>query len=232
MKQDDNNSNNNNKVNETEFERAERLAKRQQNRAKKLPNETESEKVARLAKLQWNLNKIQAHETEFERENRLARRRQNTAKKLANETESERAERLAIRQQNRATKRINETELERTEQLKKHRKQKKKKQNLKHEKINYLAEFNVSNGLIYEQTWAKVNMNRFHELTRFSMKQCKVCFDTWPMKSIPVSDNFICVRCSREKKLPKRFSKENGMIPSAVPKELHGLTQTEEMLIA
>ncbi len=64
------------------------------------------------------------------------------------------------------------------------------------------------------------------------MKQCKVCFETWPMKSVSQSEHFICVRCSRDKKLPKRFSKENGMIPSIVPRELQGLTQTEEMLIA
>ena len=32
--------------------------------------------------------------------------------------------------------------------------------------------------------------------------------------------------------MPKKFSKENDMIPCAVPKELQGLTQVEEMLIA
>ena len=34
------------------------------------------------------------------------------------------------------------------------------------------------------------------------------------------------------KQLPQKFSKENFMIPSAVPDELCGLTQVEEMLIA
>ena len=52
------------------------------------------------------------------------------------------------------------------------------------------------------------------------------------MKSVAVSENFSCARCSRDKKLPKRFSKENDMIRSRVPRELQGLTQTEEMLIA
>ena len=32
--------------------------------------------------------------------------------------------------------------------------------------------------------------------------------------------------------LPKKFSRENSMIPSSVPNELQNLTQTEEMLIA
>ena len=142
-------------------------------------------------------------------------------------------ERLARKRQNKATRIRNETELERTERLRKRRMQEmNKRQHLKYDKKKYLAEFNVSNGSIYEQTWAKMNTNRFHESTKFLMKQCKVCFETWPVKLVSLSENFTCACCSRDKKLPKRFSKENGMIPSAVPRELQGLTQTEEMLIA
>ncbi|CAB4032942.1 Hypothetical predicted protein [Paramuricea clavata] len=36
----------------------------------------------------------------------------------------------------------------------------------------------------------------------------------------------------RDKKIPKKFSKENSMIPSPIPPELQGLTQVEEMLVA
>ena len=217
---------------ETELKRKERLSKRRQSRAKKLANETESERMERLAKQQQNTNKKRANETEFETEQRLAKQRQINARKLANETESERAQRLARNRQNKATKEIDDTDLQMTEQLQKPRMQKNKNQHPKHDKINYLAEFNVSNGFIYEQAWAKINMNRFHETSRFSLKQCKICFETWPVKSVAVSENFSCARCSRDKKLPKRFSKENDMIPSRVPRELQGLTQTEEMLIA
>ena len=43
---------------------------------------------------------------------------------------------------------------------------------------------------------------------------------------------FVCLRCSRDKNNPKKFSIENSMTPSPVPKQLQGLTQFEEMLIA
>ena len=39
-----------------------------------------------------------------------------------------------------------------------------------------------------------------------------------------------CVRCTRDKK--KRFSRDNSMDPGAVPPQLQGLTQVEEMLIS
>ena len=44
--------------------------------------------------------------------------------------------------------------------------------------------------------------------------------------------NYQCMGCSREKDTVKKFSTENLMVTSAVPKELSGLTQVEEMLIA
>ena len=46
------------------------------------------------------------------------------------------------------------------------------------------------------------------------------------------SPNFTCRRCKSDKKVPKKFSLENNMIPSAVPACLSGLTQVEEMLIS
>ena len=122
---------------------------------------------------------------------RLAKQRQSKAKKLENETESEKVQRLDRNRQRKAAKSIDRTELEKTEQLRKRRLQEQnKRQHLKHDKINYLAEFNICNGSIHEQTWAKVNMNRFHESTRFAMKQCKVCLETWPMRSSSVCTMF------------------------------------------
>jgi hypothetical protein len=50
-------------------------------------------------------------------------------------------------------------------------------------------------------------------------------------KSKP-SSNYTCGRCSRDKKVPQKFSAQNFMIPSSVPAELQNLTQIEEMLLA
>jgi hypothetical protein len=43
---------------------------------------------------------------------------------------------------------------------------------------------------------------------------------------------YVCNRCKDDKEKVNKFSKENYMIPSAVPSVLENLTQIEEMLIA
>ena len=42
----------------------------------------------------------------------------------------------------------------------------------------------------------------------------------------------MCTRCVRDKGFPKKFGRQNRMIPDTVPPELENLTQCEEMLIA
>lgn len=104
------------------------------------------------------------------------------------------------------------------------------------EKNNYLASFDTqSNGDIHEQKWARTNMNNFHKANEYKICQCTVCYEAWPLKSnskLNKLPTYQCSRCYGEKELPKKFSKENNMVPSSVPNELSGLTQVEEMLIA
>ena len=45
-------------------------------------------------------------------------------------------------------------------------------------------------------------------------------------------ETYMCIRCQRDKTIPKLFSPQNDMDPGAVPRCLEGLTQVEEMLIA
>ena len=76
-------------------------------------------------------------------------------------------------------------------------------------------------------------MSKFHGTNKYFVCQCTICYEAWPLKSKPKClDKYICSRCSRDKKTPKKFSAENLMKPSPVPPELQGLSQTEEMLIA
>ena len=89
----------------------------------------------------------------------------------------------------------------------------------------------TNNGGIEEQCWAKTNINKFHNSVKYIVSQCTVCQEAWPLKSKPRTP-YVCSRCCRDKKSPKKFSSENSMIPSKVPHELQNLTQTEEMLIA
>ena len=99
---------------------------------------------------------------------------------------------------------------------------------------DYLKEYDsVKYGKLHEQSWAKSFMSKFYSSINFTVFQCTVCHEAWPLKSKPRSpDTYICSRCSKDKKIPKTFSLENFMIPSPIPPELQGLTQVEEMLIA
>lgn len=97
---------------------------------------------------------------------------------------------------------------------------------------DYLTMFDITNnGGIEEQSWANTNINKFHKSMQYTVSQCTVCREAWPLKSKPKSP-YMCLRCSRDKKTPQKFSCDNSMIPSSVPHELQNLTQIEEMLIA
>ena len=88
-------------------------------------------------------------------------------------------------------------------------------------------------GPIHEQKHARNNIDVFHKSNEYSVYQCNTCCEAWPLRSSPSRANqYQCLRCARDKQQPKRFSKENNMIPSVVPFQLQGLTQIEEMLIA
>ena len=86
---------------------------------------------------------------------------------------------------------------------------------------------------IHEQTQAKSNIDMFHKSNIYTVYQCSVCREAWPIKFRPkIANQYQCSRCTNDKQQPKKFSKENDMIPLLVPSQLAGLTQVEEMLIA
>ena len=88
---------------------------------------------------------------------------------------------------------------------------------------------------IMEQEKVLKNLDLFHKSNVHSVYQCTISQEAWPIKSTSntrSSSEYCCLRCKRDKKHPKKFSRENNLIPTAVPCELQGLTQVEEMLIA
>ena len=101
-------------------------------------------------------------------------------------------------------------------------------------KEEYLAAFDAEkHGPLHEQNWAQKNMSSFHKSMKMTTVQCPICYEAWPMRSFPQKTyNYVCSRCSRNKKNSKKFSKDNGMVSSPVPPELTGFTQIEEMLIS
>ena len=157
--------------------------------------------------------------------------------------DSEKQTRLEYDRMYQKRKRAEETANEKQTRLKNRRMYQKRKRAEKAHNIekdasvnqqDYMNEFDIlKNGGIEEQCWAKSNINKFHKSVEFSTSQCTICREAWPLMTKPRSPNsYVCSRCSRDKKSPKKFSLENSMIPSSIPNELQNLTQVEEMLIA
>ena len=105
-----------------------------------------------------------------------------------------------------------------------------------HDKSNNSSYFNNTGQggkEFHSQPFAIKNMRKFHNSIKYTVYHCSICQEAWPLKAKPKNyPNYTCSRCKRDKSTPKKFSTENSMIPSPVPKELQGLTQFEEMLIA
>ena len=68
--------------------------------------------------------------------------------------------------------------------------------------------------------------------TNVSHRQCVTCKDAWPTKQRLTLARFECLRRKRDKGNPKLYSQKSDMDPGALPLELQGLTDIEEMLIA
>ena len=176
-----------------------------------------------------------SEETDSDRDVRLQKAKVYKKRKVSEETDDERQKRLEQKRESKKRKQLNETDSERQLRLQKQKRTGTRKVAQLQSKISqqdYLNAFDsTQNGSIEEQFWAKTNIEKFHKAIQYVVSQCTVCWEAWPLKSKPRSV-YVCSRCSRDKKSPKKFSCENSMIPSYVPNELKSLTQVEEMLIA
>ncbi len=86
-------------------------------------------------------------------------------------------------------------------------------------------------GPLLHQPAVKSKVAAFHaKLGECEFTECGTCNESFP--SITLSRSEECVRCSRDKRQPKLYSRENSMDPGPVPVKLQGLTQVEEMLIS
>ena len=95
-------------------------------------------------------------------------------------------------------------------------------------KVEYLYE--CCNPL-YELEYVRNEIHSFHlDQERLQHRQCTTCKEAWSTRQNVASQVYICYRCKREKKSPKKFSAGNDMDPGIVLEQLKGLTQAEEML--
>ena len=89
---------------------------------------------------------------------------------------------------------------------------------------------NVDNPL-HELEFVQNEMHSFHlDQERLQHRQCTTCKEAWLTRQNVASEVYICYRCKRDKKSPKKFTYD--MDPGIVPGQLKGLTQVEEMLIS
>lgn len=154
-------------------------------------------------------------QSDNQKEERLAKRR----KTRHAETDEEREIRLLNIRQNVAKRRATKTDDN-------SRNQSSEQSNTNHE--NYLTPLMVQKHVLR-------NIDLFHKSNEYLIKQCTVCMEAWPSvqkRQSHTASDYKCSRCTRDKNHSKKFSKENNIIPSAVPCQLQGLTQVEEMLIA
>ena len=210
----------------------------------KSSEEIESTKQSRLENARRYKKAKQEAETETEKQSRRKKAREYQKAKRALETDDEKQARLRSVKNYQKRKRGQETEDEKLTthgNVKNLHQKRKRGQETDTEKPGniitqqeYLSKFDIEkDGSIHEQSWAKFNINKFYKSIQFFVNQCKICREAWPLNSKPKSSGcYICSRCSRDTKSPKKFSVENSMIPSPVPTQLQNLTQVEEMLIA
>ena len=224
-----------NKSTESEIQRLSRLQKAREYKQRRLSEETDIEKTIRLQRCRASRKRKISQESETERHIRLDKRNASKKQRLSEETDSQRQIRLAKDNACHKRKRSQKIKIDKTTS----QGQSTYEDNVLEipttvSKEDYLNKFNVTQyGELHEQKWARSNISKFHNAIHFSLFQCIICQEAWPLKSKPRSpDSYVCSRCSRDKKSPNKFSKENSMIPCPVPPQLQGLTQTEEMLIA
>ncbi len=201
--------------------------------------ESEHDKQVRVMKANEYKKRKQSEQTGSDKQSTLQKVRESMKRKRLEESDHDRQRRCQKDSASKKRKRSVETDHERQTRLEKDRLHYKQKQTIsllqRQEEIDqhgYLNMFdNTSHGGIEQQSWAKSNIDKSHKSLQYFVSQCTICQEAWPLKSKPRA-TYVCSRCSRDKKSPKKFCSENSMIPSPVPHELQNLTQTEEMLIA
>ena len=88
------------------------------------------------------------------------------------------------------------------------------------EKDKYLSLFDSqTSGQIHSQEWAKKDTRDFHNSLKFKIYKCNICHEAWPLSAkCKQESTHACSRCVRDKNATKKFSVDNNMIPSQVPK--------------
>ena len=128
---------------------------------------------------------------------------------MAEETEELKKLRLAKQRETDATQKVEESTEEKQERPE-------KKENCFRNKNSLQTKDATKDNLdipLMERKEVLQNIDLFHKSNEYLVKQCIVCLEAWPLKLSSCSvatPKYRFLRCSRDKKQPQKFSKENN----------------------
>ena len=191
---------------------AHRLERKRCAEAKRRLNATEEQKKIRLENFRENTERRIQNETEEEKKNRLENDRENKERRRENEYELDRQNRIENMRNYKSTRRNNKSAIQKDASDQRHCDDKFKATPLKEFLPNPIIEF-------------------AEKMNNIQLNLCAICQERRP--NLPVNQSGVCSRCQNDRQgTVKLFGKDNLMDPGAVPSELQGLTQIEEILIA
>ena len=193
---------------EPEEERLARLQQPSANQQERLAAEPEEQRLARLQQPSANQQERLAAEPEEERLAPLQHLSANQQERLAAEPEEERLaplQQLSANQQERQNpESVEETEARLQTDKERHRKQRGEQPQLS----------------LFEQHLVHQKMSAFHRhLATLDVSQCTTCSKGFPGLKLQ-SQHAECLRCCRDKHVPKLYSSTNNMDPGPVPAQL------------
>ena len=131
--------------------------------------------------------------------------------RLASETTDERAARLQHLTVNRQQRIESETTDERATRLQRDRDSRRNQRTID------------SDSPLFNQPFVRAKMSKFHsQVAQVQVSKCITCLERFPGLNVKaISPNLTeCVRCTRDKHIPKIYSSANNMDPGPIPLQL------------
>ena len=214
---------------ETNDDRETRLQQLRVNQQDRLAAETNNDRETRLKHLRANQQDILGAETNDDRETRLQHLRAKQQDRLAAETDDDREVQLQ-RLRNNQQHRLNEENAGEREKRLQNDRESHRQQRLAQQRFPVL-----------EQQSVQAKMRAFHRhLNALHSVTCTTCSEGFPSLKLHAQTSE-CVRCSKDKHMPKMYSAANNMDPGPVPPQLlvssqsmystHFMTATQMVLI-
>ena len=243
------------RASQSEERREARLQRRRVADTASRASQSEERREARLQRLRATQRQRTANESAEDRDARLLQLRAAQQQRIANESTEDRDTRLLQLRTAHQQRIANESTEDRDARLLRVR------SSQQQQVANETSELQL-----FQQPRVRTKMQLFHaRLTSLQTPKCITCQERFPGMNVrqapTTNDETECVRCSRDKHIPKMYSTPNNMNPGAVPPELmvcvyfitttdyklhlhfslidtllttalQGLTQVEEMLIS